>query len=343
MWQLASQLTMAALSILTVKFVAMGLSKELAGNYNSAYGFLQLFGILADFGLYAVAVREVSRAENRNEVLGAIIILRCITLVFALGTALLLVWIIPAWKGTPLPLSVTISSLVPFFTLLAGIIRTVFQVNYKMHFVFIAEVSQRILTASLIGLFIFFGVRGSTDLQHLHLFLFIGGIGAFLLFLISLASGNRIMEIHPRWDRALLKKLALSAMPFGAAYFLMALYRQFDMTLIALLRPDFEIQNAYYGFVLRMADMGFLIPTFLLNSTLPILSERGEKVEDTKKLLGKILLIILIFGSIMLLFSMLWPRPLIKLLTTDAYLSTPSYYGSDTALKIINTDSRGPP
>ncbi|MBT4585812.1 oligosaccharide flippase family protein, partial [Candidatus Peregrinibacteria bacterium] len=72
LWQIGSQITMAALSILTVKFVAIGLSKELAGNYNSAYGFLQLFGILADFGLYAVALREISRSElNREGVLGA--------------------------------------------------------------------------------------------------------------------------------------------------------------------------------------------------------------------------------------------------------------------------------
>ena len=180
LWQLASQVAMAALSILAVKFVALGLSKELAGIYNSAYGFLQLFGILADFGLYAVAVREVSRAEKREEVLGTIIILRCITLAISLGAALLFIWLIPAWKGTPLPLSVTIASLVPFFTLLAGIIRTVFQVNYKMHFVFIAEVSQRALAVFLMGLFVLFGVRGSHDLQHLHMFLYIGGIGAFL-------------------------------------------------------------------------------------------------------------------------------------------------------------------
>ncbi len=59
---MGSQIVMAALSILTTKFVAIGLSQELAGHYNTAYGYLQLFGILADFGLYAVAVREVSQA-----------------------------------------------------------------------------------------------------------------------------------------------------------------------------------------------------------------------------------------------------------------------------------------
>jgi len=327
---------MAALSIITVKFVAMGLSKELAGVYNSAYGFLQLFGILADFGLYAVAVKEVSRSERREEVLGAIIILRCITLVISLGAALVFIWIIPAWKGTPLPLSVTIASLVPFFTLLAGIIRTVFQVNYKMHFVFIAEVSQRVLAAILMGLFIMLGIRGSHDLHHLHLFLYIGGIGAFLLFFLSLTYGNRLMKIKPHWDPELLKRLMKSAAPFGIAFLCMALYREFDITLIALLRDDFELQNAYYGFVTRIMGMGFLIPTFILNSTLPILSERDSKGEDTKSLLGKTFLIIMIFGSITLLFSTLWSRPIIQLLTTEAYLSTPARPGADTALRLMS-------
>ena len=336
LWQLGSQVAMAALSILTVKFVAVGLSKELAGNYNSAYGYLQLFGILADFGLYAVAVREVSKTDQREEVLGALIVIRSIILVISLILALSIIWLLPMWKGTPLPLGVTIAALVPFFTLLAGIVRTVFQVNYKMHYVFIAEVTQRIITASLIGLFIVMGIRGSTDLHVYHLFLFIGGIGAFVLFFISMICGNRIMRIRPNFDVVILKRLLKAAAPFGLAFFCMALYRQFDVTMIALLRPDFELQNAYYGFVVRMTDMGFLIPTFLLNSTLPVLSERDARGEDTRSLLGKTFVTLLIFGSISFLFAFLWARPLVQLLTTDAYLSTAMRPGSDTALKLLS-------
>ena len=327
---------MAALSILTVKFVAMGLTKELAGNYNSAYGFLQLFGILADFGLYAVAVREVAKAKRKEKVLGALIVLRVAILILSLASALLLVWIIPAWRGTPLPLAVTIASLVPFFTLMAGIVRTVFQVKYKMQYVFAAEVLQRIFTTAMIGAFIFMGVRGSNDLQILHMFLFIGGLGAFILFFMSLIYGNRLMRIRLHFDPELIKRLLKAAMPFGLAFLFMAFYRQLDVTLIALLRDDFELQNAYYGFVLRMVEMGYLIPTFLLNSTLPILSERSSNGGETKSLLGKTFLIILILGSVSFLFSILWSRPLIQLLTTDAYLSTAARPGSDTALRMMS-------
>lgn len=336
LWQLGSQIVMAALSVLTVKFVAIGLTKELAGNYNSAYSYLQLFGVLADFGLYAVAVREVSRAKNREGVLGAVIVLRAIILCISLFSALAFVWLLPAWRGTPLPLGVTIASLVPFFTLLAGIVRTVFQVTYKMQYVFIAEVGQRIITTGLIGLFIFFGIRGSGDLHIYHLFLFWGGIGAFFLFYVSLRYGGQLIKIQPRWDPVLLKELLRKAAPYGVAFFCVALYRNLDATLIAILRPDYELQNAYYGFVLRMAEMGYLIPTFLLNSTLPILCERDEKGEDVRGLLGKTLLIILLLGSIACLFSLLWARPLVLLLTTEQYLSTAMRAGSDTALQILS-------
>lgn len=335
LWQLASQVVMAALSILTVKFVAIGLSKELAGNYNSAYGYLQLFGILADFGLYAVAVREVSRSTRREEVLGTLIVIRCMILAASLTLALGIIWLLPVWRGTPLPLGVTIAALVPFFTLLAGIVRTVFQVQYKMQYVFVAEVTQRVITVSLIGLFIAAGIRGSTDLHIYHLFLFIGGVGAFVLFFISLACGNRFMRIRPHFDAALFRQLLAAAAPYGLAFFCMALYRQLDVTMIALLRPDFELQNAYYGFVARMTDMGFLIPTFLLNSTLPILSERDANGHDTRSLLGKTFLMLLIFGTISALFALLWSRPLVQLLTTDAYLSSSARPGSDTALRLL--------
>jgi O-antigen/teichoic acid export membrane protein len=335
-WQLGSQAAMAVLSIITSKFIAVGLSKELAGHYNSAYGYLQIFGILADFGLYAVAVREVSKAADKVKTLGVLLVLRSIILVLSLGAAILFVWIIPVWRGTPFPVGVTIAALVPFFTLLAGMIRTVYQVEYKMHFVFIAEVLQRVLTTACIGVFVFWGVRSTTDVSVYEAFLWIGGAGAFVLFLVSVLYADHLIALRPTFDRALMKKIFLLAAPYGIAYLCMAFYRQLDVVFITLLRPDFAIQNAYYGFAGRMEDMAFLVPTFLLNSVLPILSDRSEKKQPVEQLLGKTILILLYSGSIFLLFSLLWSRQLTLLLTTHAYLSTPGQPGSDTAFQLLS-------
>jgi O-antigen/teichoic acid export membrane protein len=77
--------------------------------------------------------------------------------------------------------------------------------------------------------------------------------------------------------------------------------------------------------------MGFLIPTFLLNSTLPMLKQK-----DNPKLLGKTMLSVLVLGSLSSLFALLWARPIMQLLTTDAYLATPLSPGSDTALMMMS-------
>lgn len=337
LWQVASQVTMAALSIVTVKLIAIGLTKELAGAYNTAYGFLQIFGILADFGLYAVAVREVSKAQGkeREKVFGVLLTLRIIILCLSLGSALIIAWLIPAWHGTVLPPGISIAVFVPFFTLLAGIIRTVFQVNYKMHFVFIAEVSQRMLTVLLTGVMVAMGLNQTADPFYYYLFLLFGGVGSLLLFLFSIIFGSRFTPIRPQWDSVLVRRSFMQALPYGLAFLCTALYRQSDVTLIAILRPDFAIQNAYYGFVQRAMDMAYLFPTFLLNSTLPLLSEKSGKGEDTRALLGKTFHIILLLGTTLFLFAFLWSRPLMQLLTTDRYLSTVDHAGSDTALHLL--------
>ncbi|MBI3336669.1 oligosaccharide flippase family protein [Candidatus Peregrinibacteria bacterium] len=336
LWQIASQCTMAVLSIITVKLVAIGLSKELAGMYNSAYGYLQLFGILADFGLYAVGVREMGRAKNPSIVLGHLLILRIVILIISIGCALFFVWIIPSWRESPLPISVTIASLVPCFTLLAGIFRTVFQIHYRMHYVFIAEVTQRIITVFLIGLVLFLGVRGTEDTRILYFFLLVGGIGALILFVLSFLFSLLILRPQIVWDIHTLLHLLKRAAPFGMAYLCIAFYRQFDTTLIALLRPDFAIQNAYYGFVVRVTDMAFLIPTFLLNSALPLFPDGSTKSpHQTRNILERTFIAILILGTISFLFAFLWPRPLMQLLTTQSYLSTLTSPGSDSALRIL--------
>lgn len=327
---------MAALSVVTVKFVALGLSKELAGNYNSAYGFLQIFGIVADFGLYAVSVRELSRAKRKDDVLASLIVLRLSILILSLSAALGIVWALPQWRGTPLPLGVTIAALVPLLTLLAGILRTVFQVTYTMQYVFIAEVSQRILTATGIGIVVLMGLSNSDDVFYYYLFLFIGGIGALLLFVLSLVFASRLIPLHVRASRTEVLRLLKCASPYGIAFLCIALYRQCDITLIALLRPDYELQNAYYGFAGRITEMTYLIPTFVLNSVLPAVSDTQTTEDQKATLLGKTFALTVLCGSISLIFCFFWARPLIELLTSSRYLSSAGQVGSDTALALLS-------
>lgn len=336
LWQLASQGTTAVLSILTVKLVAIGLDQTYAGYYQSAYGYLQIFGILADFGLYAVSIREIAKAAERERVLGALLTLRIVILAFAMGSALFLAWIVPQWRGTPLPLGITLAALVPTFTLLSGVLRAIFQVHYRMHWVFCAEVLQRSVTLVLIAALVLGeGVRESADPSVYISILLAGGAGAVILLFVSFLGARRVLRIRPCTDPAILVFVLKRAVPFGVAYLCIALYRQTDMTLIALLRDDFAQENAMYGFALRAAEMGFLIPTFVLNSVLPAWSAADVPAQRKARLAGRTLAMLLATGAVTAIPSIFLARPLMGLLTTSQYLSTAVASGADTALRLF--------
>lgn len=338
LWQLVSQIVMAALSIATAKIVAVTLSQEFFGLYNTAYGYLQVFGILADFGLYAVAVREVSKAtagREQSEMLGSLFILRAIILALSLGSAILIAWVIPHWHGTSLPLGITIAAFVPAFTLLAGVLRTTFQVHYRMQWVFVGEVSQRILTLFCIGLIAYHAIPNSSNSATYLSMLAVGGAGAALLFIVSFFASQKLIPLRLHWNKAQCLTLFKQITPYGLAFLCMALYRQLDVTFIGVLHVDHAIQNSYYGAVQRMMDMAYLLPTFLLNSALPIITKRQQAKESTQSLVGSLALSSFVIGGISLCFSTVWARPLVRLLTSEQYLATPFAPGSDTALHLL--------
>jgi len=81
--------------------------------------------------------------------------------------------------------------------------------------------------------------------------------------------------------------------------------------------------------------MAFLVPTFLLNSTLPLL-QNLKTTKEQKILLGNTLMTLLTITGVCALGSFLWAKPLILLLTTPEYISTAFAPGSDTALQYLS-------
>jgi|GEM_PF-5590132 len=63
-------------SFLVVKIVS-GYGAEFYGDYVTAYEFLAFFGVLADAGLFAIAVRDISRKTHKSDfIVGNILAMR---------------------------------------------------------------------------------------------------------------------------------------------------------------------------------------------------------------------------------------------------------------------------
>src|SRR3989338_8611752 len=176
---------------------------------------------------------------------------RAVITCISLGVAILFAWVLPSFRGTPLPLGITIAALVPFFTLLAGMFRTLFQVEYRMHFVFVSEVLGKIAPVLLMAGAVFLGVKGEKSVSLYYYFLGFGGAGSLLLFLLSLWFARGLLKVYPalpglrqgygRQAGLEFWRILRLATPYGLAFLATTICRQSDVTLIAMLRPDYDL------------------------------------------------------------------------------------------------------
>lgn len=343
LWQLLSQGVAVVLGIISIKLVTVALSPALVGNYQTVYAYLQIFGILADFGLYAVAVRELTRAEDKHLALAALFLLRACITFLSLGAAILLGFFL--FRGTPLPLGIAIASFVPFFILLGGMYRAAFQAEYRMREVFIAEFLSKVIPVLLMASLVFSSVRESAALQDYHLFLLFGVAGSLAFFLAILIFARSLSwfdkglsEVFHYSRKEVLQEFARFskfAMPYGLAFLMTTIYRQSDITLIAILRSDYEIQNAYYGVAMRLAEVGFLLPTLVMNSVLPSIALEDSNLRSPF-FLGKVLFSLLVLGSVVSLTAFFWAKPLILLVSHESYVSDAFGVGAERALMLLS-------
>src|SRR3989338_5007511 len=127
--QIAGKLVTAALSVVVLKIISSYLGTAGYGDYTTVYQFLALFGIIADFGIYTITVKEMARDEKQIPmILGNVMGLRTLLAIFAMILAAMVAYIVPDYQTTLIPMGVLIATVATFFTLLNGTISSVLQV-----------------------------------------------------------------------------------------------------------------------------------------------------------------------------------------------------------------------
>src|SRR3989338_6580715 len=121
--QIAGKLVTAALSVVVLKIISNYLGAAGYGDYTTVYQFLALFGIIADFGIYTITVKEMAKDETQIPmILGNVMGLRTLLAIFAMAFAALAVFLMPDYENTLIPIGVLIATVATFFTLINGTI-----------------------------------------------------------------------------------------------------------------------------------------------------------------------------------------------------------------------------
>jgi O-antigen/teichoic acid export membrane protein len=260
--QLAGKGLVLAMGVVSLAVLTRYLGPDDYGKYTLALMYMQLFGVLADVGLFTTVVREISKAPERTEELvGNTLALRLVLAIAVIALAAAISLVLP--YDRQVRIAIVLAGAPLLFGMLTTTYVAILQSRLRMTRAVIGDVVGRATSLGLVLLVVgldlgFYWVLGAAA----------GGALATLAVTWSLTRG--IARIRPRVERAVWVTLLKAAVPLGLALAINALYFRADTLIISLYEPYGEV--GLYTLAYRILELALVVGTVYLNTSLPVLS-----------------------------------------------------------------------
>lgn len=308
------------------------------GQYTAIYEYLAYFGIIADLGLYTIAVKEMSKDEDQiPKILGNILSLRLFLVVVTMSVAALLVFQIPQYNyaASRIPIGAAIASLSVFFYILNGTITSVLQTKYQMGRASLSLVLGRALGLIYMAYIVFYLYPNDIESGFNHLII-AGVCGAIFTFFLSSYYVRKVTPITLRFDIDLWKRILKESLPYGIALILNTVYFRIDSLIILFMRGEGEL--GIYAPAMKLLEQFTILPLYFMNSILPILTKAIKENKERAQIIIRhsfdvlaALAVPIVVGGFILAY------PIVFVISTPEFLSRISegFYGTDIALSIL--------
>jgi O-antigen/teichoic acid export membrane protein len=267
--QLAGRGAVLAFGLVSIAVLTRYLGPEDYGKYTLALMYMQLFGVLADVGLFTTVVREISKDQSRTEELvGNAIALRLVLSIVVIALAASISLLLPYEH------QVRVAILLAGAPLLLGMLTTSFvavlQSRLRMGRAVVGDVIGRAVSLGLV-----LAVAGF-DLGFYAVLGAAAG-GALATLIVTSTLTRQFAPVRPRVEPAVWRSLLRTALPLGLALAINALYFRADTLIISLYEPYSQV--GLYTLAYRVLELALVVGTVFLNTTFPILSEAVARDE----------------------------------------------------------------
>lgn len=351
--QFGGKIITAVLSIFVLKMISGYLGTAGYGDYTTVYQYLAFFGIAADFGIFTITVKEMSKDTKKiPQILGNVMGLRTALALFTMGLAAIVVFLIPSYSDTVIPVGVLIATLATVFTLLNGTVSTVLQVYLKMQYATIGLIIGKIASVAYIAAVVYYMFTDDKMLGFQHL-LWAGVLGNFVMFVLTGYYASRYAKITYRFDYGYWKKIFITSLPYGVALVLNNIYFRLDVILMTLILPHTktladgaasctadlcgDTEAGLYGVGMRFLEMLIIIPVYYMNSVLPVMTRFLEEQKEKVRLIIQYSFDFLVATAMPIMVGgFILAVPIIRLISDEAFVSGAVHiFGADVAVRYL--------
>jgi O-antigen/teichoic acid export membrane protein len=280
--------TAAVAGLLTIMVLTRHLGPEDFGYYRTALTYAAFASVLADLGIYLVALREMSRpGVDAARVIGNALFLRLASTASVLFVASCLAWLLPYEAITKR--GIFLAALI--YTCLQGseFLVAVFQRAQRQAGNAIAEVCGVVVTLA--------GVWWLSRLNAGVLAMLTAAVcGAAVTLAVSWRLAFRLTPFTPRFEPALWKQYFLTGLPIAGSHILgMAMLRG-DTLLLSLFKPAEDV--GLYGVPTKMFELTTSLPYVFAGLMMPLLTAAGSSSvrAEFDRLLAHSLNAMVVFG-----------------------------------------------
>lgn len=283
-YQIVGKIISMSITMLAVVIITRAYGREGYGAFSLMQSWPALFFVIIDFGINAIAARELSKDWSKaNKYLGSILIIR---LLFSFAIILLLS---VGLNLFPYSLELKNGIRLGLFILLTQSLYSTtnifFQVKLKYDYSTIAYIAGYLIIFILVLLF----SRLNIDVMWVNFSYVVGGFITFLLCMYFVKK----MGVTPNFsfDKEIWKFLLYSSFPIGIMFLFSQMSFKEDALMLSFLKlpSSYGLNNtesvAVYALPYKVFEVMLVVPTFFMNSVYPILvnhmTEGKEKLKKT--------------------------------------------------------------
>ncbi len=274
--QALGKISAVLVGLFAIALMTRTLGTEGFGEYTTAITFLQMFGVVVDFGLTLTLIVMISKAgANEEEVVGNFFGLRLISGFLLFNLAPITVLFFP-WSTT-VKQAVLVGALAYFLMGGATMLIGIFQKHEAMWRAAIAELVNRIVLVAFVALFAFGGMGVVAMVVASAI-----ANAVWLVMMIFLA--KPFVHVSPMFDFSFWKKIISKSWPIAISIIFNLLYLKGDILFLSFFHDQSTV--GIYGVSYRIIDVLTVMPVMFMGLLLPSMVQAwtsGNKQEFKRR------------------------------------------------------------
>ena len=311
-FQFTVRLIGSGTSLIATLIIASFLGYSTIGSFIKVVEFVAIFYLLVDFGLNPVFQKQY--VKKVGSTLGNLVAARLLIAATLVPTITLITFFLPneGVVGAGFSGFEKFAIIIYSFTLFSSALNTSWQAILQQKLGNKITVPTSLLSSTALIAVILYAAKNENFFLLFVAFIVSGSTYAVATYLIiknKYHTALRISNLKP-----FMTKLLLAGWPLGIVLFINFLYARVDIFLLSMFKQNVDV--GIYGISYRFFDVALAIPTFLANSTYPLLL---SAMEDKKVYLShfKRYMSFYVFVSIIVTFIVLIFSPVIQFLRSE--------------------------